>query len=531
MKLKISFLFLLFCTFALGQNRIPQDGESIIFYPLNENNNLTQDGYDCFFSFEQVTAKGYYKFKPKYHFKRNEKNMTPSFEIEKYSFFVERQETLFKGGKEYLLLFLTREEDGERLILRVPKFFDERSNAITQSFIKFKTYYFSNKKEFSNIVLPYINIDTLYSIKGRFEKKDIVYSPRGYGKMPDDIWRKRKMDFEHLSEVINGGFKRYEYDKPYKDADLGFINLSDDLIYKQLCALVKIPNGNKIKIPISYLVGNTDLYDTRQDGIYYFLSDFFCEKEERLQEEFILHDCEDIVKKYTGKQIYYGLGQEYQYTHPYSKKFSAFENRILETNELYTLRKGTTYHCVRFDMLKEVDSNNRIPFAILRDSIGIEFRVPVNKVDFSNYAARVYCENFEEYFVLSELVDSIVQKRDELKRLEELAEKERILTLTKKYGMTYADFLKTENEETIKRFDTLSKKYGKFNAKLIIEGRVLIGWTKDMCRESWGSPHDINTITGSWGVHEQWVYEYSFSDSYSMYCLYFENGILTTIQD
>ena len=72
---------------------------------------------------------------------------------------------------------------------------------------------------------------------------------------------------------------------------------------------------------------------------------------------------------------------------------------------------------------------------------------------------------------------------------------------------------------------------GKVNAKLIINGEVRLGWSKDMCRESWGKPHDINTTTGSWGVHEQWVYEYSFDDSYSIYCLYFENGVLTTIQD
>ena len=68
-------------------------------------------------------------------------------------------------------------------------------------------------------------------------------------------------------------------------------------------------------------------------------------------------------------------------------------------------------------------------------------------------------------------------------------------------------------------------------AKLIIERRVKLGWSEEMCRESWGSPSDINTTTGSWGVHEQWVYEVSYEDYYNMRCLYFENGVLTTIQD
>lgn len=48
--------------------------------------------------------------------------------------------------------------------------------------------------------------------------------------------------------------------------------------------------------------------------------------------------------------------------------------------------------------------------------------------------------------------------------------------------------------------------------------------TKEMCRESWGEPEDINKTTSSYGTHEQWVYGYG---SY----LYFENGKLTTIQN
>lgn len=38
-----------------------------------------------------------------------------------------------------------------------------------------------------------------------------------------------------------------------------------------------------------------------------------------------------------------------------------------------------------------------------------------------------------------------------------------------------------------------------------------------------GNPDDINRTIYSWAVKEQWVYE--------NYYLYFENGILTAIQD
>lgn len=54
---------------------------------------------------------------------------------------------------------------------------------------------------------------------------------------------------------------------------------------------------------------------------------------------------------------------------------------------------------------------------------------------------------------------------------------------------------------------------------------VRIGMTKqEVLDSSWGEPYDINTSIGSWGVHEQWCYEgYNY--------LYFENGILTSIQN
>lgn len=74
-----------------------------------------------------------------------------------------------------------------------------------------------------------------------------------------------------------------------------------------------------------------------------------------------------------------------------------------------------------------------------------------------------------------------------------------------------------------KRKADLTKKYGASNAKLIIDGFVRIGMSKAMCRESWGTPDDINRSIGSWGTHEQWVYGNSY--------LYFEEDKLTSIQN
>ena len=54
---------------------------------------------------------------------------------------------------------------------------------------------------------------------------------------------------------------------------------------------------------------------------------------------------------------------------------------------------------------------------------------------------------------------------------------------------------------------------------------VYIGMTKEeVLAEGWGRPIDINKTTTTYGVSEQWIY-------YDYKYLYFEDGILTTIQE
>jgi|GEM_PF-3751381 len=58
--------------------------------------------------------------------------------------------------------------------------------------------------------------------------------------------------------------------------------------------------------------------------------------------------------------------------------------------------------------------------------------------------------------------------------------------------------------------------------------QVFIGMTKDMAILSWGKPDEINKDIGSWGVHEQWVYNVG---DYRNNYLYFKNGRLSSIQN
>jgi hypothetical protein len=70
--------------------------------------------------------------------------------------------------------------------------------------------------------------------------------------------------------------------------------------------------------------------------------------------------------------------------------------------------------------------------------------------------------------------------------------------------------------------DYYSKEFGKENFYTILQGKVKIGMTKEMCQMSWGVPEKINETITSGKKTEQWVY----SDNY----LYFDNGKLTAIQ-
>ena len=73
-------------------------------------------------------------------------------------------------------------------------------------------------------------------------------------------------------------------------------------------------------------------------------------------------------------------------------------------------------------------------------------------------------------------------------------------------------------------YTKLVKKYGVKTAKEIKDGTIRIGWSKEMCLESWGKPERINRTITKYGTNEQWVYS---ENTY----LYFSKGKLIAIQD
>jgi len=71
--------------------------------------------------------------------------------------------------------------------------------------------------------------------------------------------------------------------------------------------------------------------------------------------------------------------------------------------------------------------------------------------------------------------------------------------------------------------DSIKRRHGATAWKKIINGKVVIGWSQDLCRLAWGEPTRIKQTHTLAGSLEQWIYPDSN--------LYFKNGKLSNIQD
>ena len=92
-------------------------------------------------------------------------------------------------------------------------------------------------------------------------------------------------------------------------------------------------------------------------------------------------------------------------------------------------------------------------------------------------------------------------------------------------GAEYAAPLKKLEDALVKKNEADAKHRTASIAKEKRSKGVSIGMSKeDVLASKWGRPESVNKTTGSYGTHEQWVYG---GRNY----LYFENGVLTTIQN
>lgn len=125
--------------------------------------------------------------------------------------------------------------------------------------------------------------------------------------------------------------------------------------------------------------------------------------------------------------------------------------------------------------------------------------------------------DLEEYKRFYESYSIYKEQRIEEEKLAQIQEEE-------EYKKKEEEWRKKIEKEQAEKYTRLTKTYGKAIADDMMKKNVRIGWTKQMCIESWGKPKDINKTTTQYSVREQWVYG---NGNY----LYFENGKLTTIQN
>lgn len=61
----------------------------------------------------------------------------------------------------------------------------------------------------------------------------------------------------------------------------------------------------------------------------------------------------------------------------------------------------------------------------------------------------------------------------------------------------------------------------------ISQGKVMVGMSATQVRRAWGAPTKINSSVGSYGRHEQWVYD---RGGYRAQYIYVQNGVVSSIQ-
>ena len=214
------------------------------------------------------------------------------------------------------------------------------------------------------------------------------------------------------------------------------------------------------------------------------------------------------------KQMF--LGKELTYVHKDTEydthKFGATNDRFIDYNTKENLEKlipqNTIWKCTDVLVLPGSTDVNRY----------YDNRVVVNveNEQYGKYyilASKLLKNNSERKFLLKEDFD----KKQTIERQQKAkAQKEK-----EDYARYAAELEKRKKE----RRSTILNKYGKYYGNLILQNKVVVGMSKQQCKEALGNPTRVNTTTTVSRVSEQWVYD--FDKKY----LYFENGILVAIQD
>lgn len=550
-----TFLFtvvlLVLPTNTYSQHRIPNKGENIKFYPIVKEQRKIYKGYDCFFAENLACKDGRYYFKKKYRFKKGNDNLTPLEEIENYTFYVRNIKTVSVMNKQVMLIYLTRNEDGEKVVLRLQLESSRGNNFLSNAMFEYKKEYngmsyVDNGPRYiyavERINLAYINSDSLNTYKERYVQKDLVF----YEKLDRSIDFSQRTsiekDFNEIVEIVNKKKHSFKEGTSYFCMGIGFAEVFEESLNKVPCMRLRTSVGEFIDIPLCY-------FNKKLSREIHLLPNFFITEDVYRAKKLAIYDLQPMIDKYVGKDVYYGLDKTF--TTERLKKC-----KTLGTNEYYKLLEGG-YKCIDFIIDSEFRKHfyyskgyeKEYPYVVLEDSMGVKFKVCIEN-ETNNFKVN---NSFETYFTHKHVADSVIAERErvkfenalrQMKRLMDLEEEfgketgfllfgcsdeevDRFRGLKKEFGEKYGLYLIKRSDEDVDRFRRLKKKYGALNAIAILGKSYAIGWTEDMVRESLGIPYDINRSVGSWGVHEQWIYKMDYETIY----IYFENGKVRSFQD
>ena len=202
----------------------------------------------------------------------------------------------------------------------------------------------------------------------------------------------------------------------------------------------------------------------------------------------------------------------------YQKKLSDINQEYARIDKILKQKRleqtvGDVYFCVKgtnilvtpdtYEVIAPLPTNSKVKVLAQTDKY--------SKIAYNDYIGWV----LKNALISEANFNALVQQRKEQRIADSIAEK-----------VKRENELKAQRITVAKRKAELITKYGTTNAQKILDGKIWLGMTDEMARESWGIPDDINRTVGSWGVNEQWVY-----GEYSRTYLYFENGKLTSWQD
>jgi hypothetical protein len=249
-------------------------------------------------------------------------------------------------------------------------------------------------------------------------------------------------------------------------------------------------------------------------GRYFYVDDIYVYNEHNTYPDGYIR----LIEKESNDVVYYGL---------YLSSFKKFIT-VGYIEKLKSMYVGKEYVRVLTDYVKswgdgsvrtEIPRNTVlkcVDIAIMEDGF-YPFRTPVKSDDAlfdflqnteTPFTAKLHNEDFPYIAIMEndELGKSFVRLRDiqskyEFKTIEE-------------YEKELANFEIHTN--------TLIEEYGQENAELILQKKIAIGFTKEMCRESWGAPREIVKTIDASGEKEQWVYDNEY--------LFFKDDVLTEIQ-